>query len=311
MNYSTDFLSGLSINSSHVIKQFTRRGNLINAQFLYSEIARRLIDRLKYIRINPNMLLDAGCGVGNNIPLLFHIYPEVNYIGLDNCKNLLNYANKKFIPHGINSWLNKIFHRKQRNIRFVENDLSDTKLLPECLDMIWSNLSIHWHPQPDYVLAEWNRILKINGLVVFSCFGPETFSELRQAVQNAKLVTETYQFIDMHDFGDFLIKNGFVDPVINQETITLTYKTAKHLIRDVYALGGNPMKNRRKNLISRSWIEKLYSSLESQRNENNLIPLTIEIIYGNGWKAPINRTLDRNVYLNVNSIKRSYKKDSK
>ena len=48
-------------------------------------------------------------------------------------------------------------------------------------DLIWSNLALHWHPQPHQVFQEWRRVLRVDGLLMFSCFGPDTFRELREA----------------------------------------------------------------------------------------------------------------------------------
>jgi malonyl-CoA O-methyltransferase len=55
----------------------------------------------------------------------------------------------------------------------------------ELVDLVWSNLALHWHPQPDRVFAEWRRVLRVDGLLMFSCFGPDTFRELRAAFAEA------------------------------------------------------------------------------------------------------------------------------
>ena len=62
-------LPTLPIVSADVPRQFARRGDLSEAQFLYGEVARRMLGRLQYIRLAPRML-DAGCGAGDNLPLL-------------------------------------------------------------------------------------------------------------------------------------------------------------------------------------------------------------------------------------------------
>ncbi|WP_234700746.1 hypothetical protein [Burkholderia contaminans] len=33
---------------------------------------------------------------------------------------------------------------------------------------MWSNLALHWHSRPDAVLPEWQRVLRVNGLLMFS-----------------------------------------------------------------------------------------------------------------------------------------------
>ena len=64
----------LPLVSADVPRQFARRGDLADAQFLYGEVARRMLGRLQYIRVQPQALLDAGCGAGDNLPLLRERY---------------------------------------------------------------------------------------------------------------------------------------------------------------------------------------------------------------------------------------------
>ena len=73
-------------------------------------------------------------------------------------------------------------------------------------ELVWSNMALHWHPEPHRVLAEWNRLLKPETLVMFSCLGPGSFAELRSAMEQADLGTRTLEFVDMHDFGDLLLE---------------------------------------------------------------------------------------------------------
>ena len=82
-------LPTLPIVSADVPRQFARRGDLSEAQFLYGEVARRMLGRLQYIRLAPQAMLDAGCGAGDNLPLLRERYPDAAYTGLDNCEPLL------------------------------------------------------------------------------------------------------------------------------------------------------------------------------------------------------------------------------
>ncbi|MCJ9711349.1 SAM-dependent methyltransferase, partial [Bordetella hinzii] len=50
-------LPDLPINPLDVSRQFARRGDLAPAQFLYGEIASRMMGRLGYIRLQPQAML--------------------------------------------------------------------------------------------------------------------------------------------------------------------------------------------------------------------------------------------------------------
>ena len=279
--------ASLPINARHVQMQFGRRQDLEAAAFLYGEIAQRMMQRLRLIRLVPATVLDAGCGDGSRMPLLKDRYPEAAYIGQDFCANLLNAARHQF-PLGWRKWVRQLKGQSPER-QWIEADLASSGLAPESVDLVWSNLALHWHPQPHDVIREWSRVLKPGGVVFFSCFGPSTLQEIRSAITAAQLQTATPGFVDMHDFGDLLVERGFGDPVMDQEIITLTYQTPDKVLQDLRALGGNPAQGRRAALCSRAWRQRLLDALESQRHDDGTIHLSIEVAYGHAWKTAIQR----------------------
>src|SRR5690606_27451354 len=122
------------------------------------------------------------------------------------------------------------------------------------------------------------------GLAMFSTYGPATLQEVRQALADADLATATLPLVDMHDFGDLLLENGFADPVMDQETLTLTYTTPSALLADVRRLGGNPARDRRAGLAGRRFQQRLLDALEAQRDADGQLRLTLEIAYGHAWR---------------------------
>jgi malonyl-CoA O-methyltransferase len=295
----------LPIVSAHVTRQFARRGDLADAQFLYGEVSQRMLGRLQYILIKPDNVLDAGCGAGAGIDSLRERFPGAAYIGLDRCEPLLSLARHKYTPSGLSQLLRKFTRDTAPSTTFMNADLATTGLAPESLDLVWSNMALHWHPEPHAVLAEWRRILRVNGLVMFSCLGPGTLRELRDALTVAECRTATPSFVDMHDFGDLLIESGFADPVMDQETLTLTYRDPQRLLADVHALGGNPTATRRGGLVGRAWRDRLCNALEAQRNADGLITLTIELAYGHAWRTASRHVATGETLLSASSIGRA------
>ncbi|MCH4270158.1 methyltransferase domain-containing protein [Kerstersia gyiorum] len=292
----------LPLDPRHVMLQFSRRGELGEGRFLYDEIAARMDERLRYIRVTPNALMDAGSGAGHALPLLQARYPQASYTGVDHSAPVLALARARHAPGSFRTWLDTL-RRRDTAPRFVQADMAATGLPPESLELVWSNLALHWHPQPDAVLAEWRRVLKIGGLAMFSWLGPGTFLELRQALADAGLKTATPAFVDMHDFGDQLVENGFADPVMDQETLTLTYETPERLLQDVRALGGNPAIGRRAGLPGRQWLQDLKDALAAQRGADGRIALSVEVSYGHAWRAAA-RQVGGETRLSVSAIGR-------
>lgn len=273
----------LPINPHHVALQFARRPTLAGALFILDEIAQRMIERLQYIRVEPHLLIDMGCGPGLRVEALQQRYPQMSYIGIDSCRAFIHQAQQQFTSKGVSALLRKITVKRMPT--FYERDMANTDIKPESADMVWSNLALHWHPSPEQVMSEWARLLKVGGLCMFSCFGPHTFIELREAVQQANISTKMMSFVDMHDLGDIMLEHGFVDPVMDQEIITLTYKTPEKLLADVYQLGGNPCVGRSNGLKGREWYQSLLAALEQGRKKDGLLHLTLEVDYGHAWRS--------------------------
>src|SRR5690625_620469 len=278
----------LPIHTKHVIQQFNRRAPLDAQQFLYGEIALRMLSRLNYIKYQPQRVLDAGCGAGHAIDTLRAQYPEMQYTGVDHSPVLLNIAKKRFDARP--SLWQRLRRQPHLPLQFVQSDLAETNLEAESQDFVWSNLALHWHPKPHRVFSEWRRLLVPDGLLMFSTFGPATLKELRDAIKQAQLPLEGLPFVDMHDYGDMLLENGFADPVMDQETIKLTYKTPEKLLSDVRLLGGNPLKHRRQGALSRHQHQQLINALNAQRQMDGNIHLSIEVAYGHAWRATTHRS---------------------
>ena len=137
---------------------------------------------------------------------------------------------------------------------------------------------------PEAVFAEWRRVLRRDGLLMFSCFGPDTFKELGAAFAAVDAYPHALVFADMHDLGDRMLAAGFTTPVVDMEMITLTYDTPEKLLQDVRAFGGNPLADRRRGLFGRQAWSRVLQELELQRLPDGRIPLTIEVIYGHAFK---------------------------
>jgi malonyl-CoA O-methyltransferase len=163
-------------------------------------------------------------------------------------------------------------------------DFGNLPLDRNSVDLVWSNLALHWHPQPDRVFAEWRRVLRVDGLLMFSSFGPDTFKEVAAAFAAAGEGPRTLPFVDMHDFGDQLVEAGFSTPVMDVERLTVTYDTVDALLADVRAVGGNPLATRPRGLLGRAAWQRVREAFEQHRRPDGKLGLTFEIIYGHAFR---------------------------
>lgn len=287
------------IDVARVRRLFAQPARVIESDFLRREVATRMHERLALVRLVPGRVIDAGCGAGADLPALQKHYPDARVIGLDGAHAMLQaaHARQNAALSSMNRLLGQWLPARMMPGRGLEADLlcGDFAQLPfatASTDLVWSNLALHWHPQPDRVFAEWRRVLRADGLLMFSCFGPDTFKELRAAfdqVPAPAAPARVLPFVDMHDFGDMLVGAGFSTPVMDMETITVTYDSVDRLLADVQAWGGNPLATRPRGLLGRRSWNRFESALETMRNGEGKIPLTFEVIYGHAFR-PVART---------------------
>jgi malonyl-CoA O-methyltransferase len=281
-----------------VRRSFGSPGRVAESDFLRREVSARMQERLALVKIAPERVLDAGCGEGADLPILQKRYPEAQVVGLDGAYGMLAVAAEH--QRGAQSALNRLFGSINKWLgtagaggngpQLACADFAQLPLGRDSLDLVWSNLALHWHPQPDRVFAEWRRVLRVEGLLMFSCFGPDTLREVRGAFESIDLTPHTLPFVDMHDFGDMLVNAGFSTPVMDMETITVTYETPQRLLEDVRAWGGNPLETRRRGLLSRRQRERLLAAFEAMRQRDGKIPLTFEVIYGHAFRPVLKTT---------------------
>jgi malonyl-CoA O-methyltransferase len=269
------------IDLMRVRQMFDDPARIVQSDFLRREIAGRMFERLALVKTAPRQVLDAGCGVGADIAALQKVYPAAQVLGLDSAPAMLREAGGG--GQAPRSFLSRLLPAKA-GVDLVCGDFGQLPFGANSLDLVWSNLALHWHPQPDRVFAEWRRALRVDGLLMFSTFGPDSFRELRAAFAVLDATPHTLPFVDMHDFGDQLVEVGFTTPVMDMETITVTYDTPQALLADVRAFGGNPLDTRRRGLVGRAAWQRVLAALEEGRRPDGKLGLSFEVIYGHAFR---------------------------
>ncbi|OWW21507.1 methyltransferase domain-containing protein [Noviherbaspirillum denitrificans] len=278
---------------------FDEPARVADSNFLRREIANRMHERLSLVKIEPQRVLDLGCGEGADFAPLRELYPEAHLLGVDASFPLLagGRRGQSAAVSSMTRLLGKLLPKKigtrhEDAFSLLCSDFAQLPLKPASADLVWSNLALHWHPQPDLVFGEWRRVLRVDGLLMFSCFGPDTFREIRAAFAQVDALPHTLNFVDMHDLGDMLVNTGFSTPVMDMETITVTYESTDKLLADVQAWGGNPLLTRRKGLLGRNAGARLHHALEGFRGTDGKIPLTFEVVYGHAFRPAPTKTAE-------------------
>ena len=190
-----------------------------------------------------------------------------------------------------------------RSPQAVCGDIEKLPFSDNTFDLVFSSLSMQWCNDLNAALLEAKRVLKPGGLYVFTTFGPDTLKELRHSWSKVDDGNHVNHFIDMHDIGDVLLQDGFAEPVMEAEFLTVTYDSVDGLMHDLKAIGANvtasaeqacntgdveagkQLKKGRvkKGLGGKSMLQVVRQSYEQFR-QDNVLPATYEIIYGHAWK---------------------------
>jgi malonyl-CoA O-methyltransferase len=230
--------------------------------FLQKEIATRLDAKLDVISGESNIILDLGAGTGLLSKQLSKRFPDSQLICLDFAQLSLknNPSNNKICA-----------------------DAYQLPLANNSVDMVISSLMMQWCPDLKQLFSEIHRVLKNDGLILFSTFGPDTLKELKKSWSVVDSEAHVNTFTDMHDIGDQMLGAGFQSPVMEMEKLTLTYQTVTDLLRDLKAIGAQTVNARSKSLMGKDKFKLMIKMYESYRKDNKL-PATYEVVYGHAWK---------------------------
>jgi malonyl-CoA O-methyltransferase len=118
-----------------------------------------------------------------------------------------------------------------------------------------------------------------------SCFGPDTVRELHALYAALGWPPPGPQFTDMHDWGDMLVHGGFAEPVMDMERLTLSWESPARLLAELRELGANLHPGRFPALRGRRWRARLEQALDDRlRGADGRLALTFEIVYGHALK---------------------------
>lgn len=266
-----------SVRRSKLRRSFDRAAaNFDAVATLPREIANRMFERLSLVRLSARCILDAGCGTGHAARLLQQRYKGALVVELDLSERMLRQPLVRPKPGW--PWIG--WSRRRSG---VCADFQQLPLAAASMDLIWSNLALHWAEDLPRVFAEAHRVLRPGGLLMFSVFGPDTLQELRVASTGETFRVNRH--LDMHDVGDLLVGGGYADPVMDMENLTLTYVDVPGLLRDLRAHGSMSIAEAQPTgLVGRCSLRRVLSRYEQFRRDDQRLPAKFEVIYGHAWK---------------------------
>lgn len=238
-------------------------------------INEQMIRRLACVRVKPSVILDVGSGTGNGAFRLRQHYPNADVIELDIAMPMLR-----------RSRLKAVAMTSMRSDPWLLNaHMDQLPITNQAVNMLWSNLALHYVHPIKAVLSEWHRVLRPGGCLMFSTLGPKTLQEFQDALLQVGHSCQLRRLLSMQAIGDQLLEAGFSDPVVDHEIVVLTYPNWRSMMQ---ALRGSGLRtlfiNRSATPMSQEpWrkIGQQYAALKHQADW----PVTCEVIYGHAWRT--------------------------
>jgi NADH dehydrogenase [ubiquinone] 1 alpha subcomplex assembly factor 5 len=172
--------------------------------------------------------------------------------------------------------------------------VADEEALPfadASLDLIVSGLALQMVNDLPGTLVQMRRALKPDGLLLASLLGGATLTELREAWIAAEteisggVSPRVAPFADVRDMGALLQRAGFALPVVDSETLTVTYADPIALMREIKNMGAsNMLLSRRRTPVSRRLLLRA-ADIYAERfgGLDNRVPATFEILTLTAW----------------------------
>lgn len=285
-----------SVNRQHIKAHFSQAApSYEEAAVLQKTVAERVDERLDLTAIRVKTVLDVGAGTGLLTEKILARYPTADCFAVDLSESMLQQAHARLqrprfpalgsvINRLLNQWsFSRSLATKTAATR-INADVNQLPFADKSVDLIVSNLMLQWCDDLDAVFTEFRRVLRPEGLLMFTTFGPDTLKELRQAWQAADSEFQhVNHFIDMHDIGDALIRAGFAQPVMDVELFTLTYDQPMGVLKDLKAIGAtNASQHRNPGLMGKTKFQAMLAAYEGLRKQGK-IPASYEVVHGHAW----------------------------
>ena len=263
---------------SHAAERWLRAAPL-QAPWLHEEVARRMEDRLQWIKQGPASWADwhPVRGGPEAHKLVARRYPKASCYVVEESPAHLARARQLFESP---SWSPR---------RWLGAPLEFAVPPVGGVQMLWSNMALHMSADPQMLIGDWHKAIANDGFLMFSSLGPDTLRELRALYASLGWPMPGHEFTDMHDWGDMLVAAGFAEPVMDMERIVLTWQTPEAMFAELRGLGRNLHRGRFGALRGRGWHRRLLAAAAARLAEptqGGRLSLTFEIIYGHAFKPP-------------------------
>jgi malonyl-CoA O-methyltransferase len=188
------------------------------AAVIAHEVSDGLWSRLEWMTLQPKVILNMACKTGRMTQALQTKYPDALILSMDSDEAMLQYA-----------------HHHSPEHLFLCAQSAQLPIRSHSVDLIVANLLLPWCVDASAWMQEAKRLLRQDGMLILTTFGPESFAGL----------STTMVYHEMHELGDAIVQAGLMDPVLDTDHYTFSYREMQKLNHELMASGvlANPEMN--------------------------------------------------------------------
>ena len=255
----------LSIDKSRVKRSFASAvGSYDEMAGLQRKVGMQLLQQIS-AESRCDQIVDIGCGTGFLTQQLIALPLIEQVFAIDIALSMVQRTREKL--------------ESSKNIQYICADAEFIPLKNQSVDMIVSNLALQWCQNLTAVFNGFKNMLKTEGCVLFSSFGPATLQELKQAWAKVDNYSHVNDFYSADEIYSFLEQSGYEDIKIVTKDYQSSYSSVIGLMRELKGIGAhNILANRNRNMTRKTDMQSMISAYEQNRI-NGMIPATYQIIF--------------------------------
>lgn len=233
---------------------------------LQRKVGEELLRQLLTHSTAPATIADVGAGTGHFTHRLLEVFPGSRLIALDLAEGMLRQVRAR--PNLMErSWL-------------IRGDAESLPFANQSVDVVFSNLALQWCLDPAAVFAEFRRVLRPGGVALFSSFGAQTLTELRQAWQQVDRYSHVNAFHAREELEQALHRTDSGETALWGSTVVLEYRSVEMLMRELKDLGAhNVTANRPRHLTGKGRLRKMIAAYQALMRDGQ-IKASFEILSG-------------------------------
>lgn len=227
------------------------------------DVGHRLLAHLPSSLPNNNVILDMGCGTGYFLTLLNDHYPLAHTIGLDLSEGMLQLVKQK----------------AQQN-KLILGDAEHLPIQDSSVDIVFSNLTLQWCHNFSGALEEVYRVLKPQGIFLFTTLCDGSLTELKQSWKVVDDDVHINDFFSLDTYQQFMSQSTFTIKHAQQVAEVTYHETVYDVMRSLKGIGAKNMNPKRhKGLTGHGKFNKVAEHYEKFREVKGL-PCTYQVLTG-------------------------------